>query len=123
MRITYTKSEKTSRKILKLIERNQLMYMYGGMSKLIESGKTPNIMTLAWIDKKLIGWCVIEESLIMWGCNIGCYVHPNYRKLRIGSKLVQHALRNYSIDTKDIIYEKSKYQFYGSCLPGINQIS
>ena len=69
------------------------MFKNGGISIGIKNTENIEVVGLVFSGRNLpIACCLITKDNIMYGCNIGTYVKPNYRNIGIGKKILSYVL-------------------------------
>ncbi len=71
---------------------------------LVESNKDP-LMLLASVDDKLVGWAAIFADCPMYASYTMFFVHPDFRRTKIATKLAEQARK---LNTNVIIDRWSK---------------
>jgi len=94
MRYSYTKNKKRIITYKNLILTYHLHLSNGGM--LFALNDPNKIEVIGLVFKRILNYdipiasCIITRENIMYGCNIGVFVHKNYRRRGIGKRLLEY---------------------------------
>lgn len=115
LRLTYAKTPNRIKLFSKIIEKNKLCFLSGGMIRAIRQQEEILVVGLAYYKGKPVGSCLITKTGIMFGYNVGVYILPKYRRMGFGKQLLNYVRSTGNYELRCFTYSAEAFNLYKGC--------